>query len=97
MKTKPLVLLGLTLAALLALATMLAVPATAAEGKGKGRPGENHPIHRAIKELQEVKTYLEKAPHDFGGHRKEALEDCEKAVKQLQKALEFDREHDKKK
>ena len=97
MKTKSLLVVSLALAALFALAATVVVPATAAETKGKNRAGENHPIHRAIQELRDAKAYLEKAPHDFGGHRKDAIEDCDKALKQLQKALEFDREHDKKK
>ena len=97
MKTKSLLGISLALTALFALAVTFVVPATAAETNGKSRTGENHPIHRAIKELQDVKTYLEKAPHDFGGHRKDAIEDCDKALKQLHKALEFDREHEKKK
>ena len=53
---------------------------------------EAHPaIHRAIKALEEAKVYMEHADHDFGGHRKQALEDCEKAIHQLRLALQTDK------
>jgi hypothetical protein len=54
---------------------------------------EKHPaIHRAITALEEAKTYMEHADHDFGGHRKQALADCEKAIGQLRLALKFDKQ-----
>ena len=53
---------------------------------------ERHPaIRRAITALEEAKAYLRKADHDFGGHRKAALEECDKAIEQLKLALEYDR------
>ncbi len=53
---------------------------------------ERHPhIHRAIAELKEAKKELEKADHDFGGHRVEAIKAADNAIKQLEKALEFDK------
>jgi hypothetical protein len=53
---------------------------------------ERHPhIRAAIHELKEAKKELEKADHDFGGHRKEAIEAIDVALKQLQKALKFDK------
>jgi hypothetical protein len=63
-------------------------PSVAQERRG----GEQHPhIRSAIHELQEAKHELEIAAHDFGGHRKEALESVDTAIRQLQKALEYDR------
>ncbi|MGD0094552.1 MAG: hypothetical protein ABSE73_31975 [Planctomycetota bacterium] len=54
------------------------------------RAEERHPhIRAAIKELRESKTELEKADHDFGGHRAEAVKSVEHAVKQLEKCMEF--------
>lgn len=68
--------------------------ATAAEGKGKGKEkgkeGEG-PLHRALKELKEAKAYLEKAPHDFGGHKHQAIKDVEAAHAAIEKALEFEK------
>ena len=47
--------------------------------------GERHPeIHEAI-------HALENAKHDFGGHRQEALEACERAIRQLRLALGADK------
>ena len=53
---------------------------------------ERHPeIRRAIAALERAKDYMQHAAHDFGGHRAEALEDCERAIRQLQLALQFDK------
>lgn len=56
-------------------------------------PGkEHHPrIRAAIHELREAKRELEKADHDFGGHKKEAIEAVNHAIKQLELALKYDR------
>jgi len=62
-------------------------PATAAPA-----PPERHPhIRAAIHELQEARNDLEHADHDFGGHRKEAMEAIDVAIRQLKQALEYDR------
>jgi uncharacterized coiled-coil DUF342 family protein len=53
---------------------------------------ERHPhIRAAIHELQESRRELETAAHDFGGHRKEAIEAIDNALKQLREALEYDK------
>jgi hypothetical protein len=65
-------------------------PARAEEG---ATPRERHPhIRAAIRELREAKRELEKADHDFGGHRAEALKASDRAIEQLEKALKFDKE-----
>ena len=77
-------------------ATTLAMPlflqnASAAVGKAKRKQGTKEgPLHRAIKELSEAKIYLEKANHDFGGHKEHAVKDIEAALKALHAALEFE-------
>jgi len=38
--------------------------------------------------------YMQKAPHDFGGHRVEAIEASRKAIEQLKLALQFDKAHE---
>jgi hypothetical protein len=64
-----------------------AFPAAAAP---EGR--ERHPeIHQAIHALEKAKAHMEASKHDFHGHRKEALEACERAIHQLRLALESDR------
>ena len=52
---------------------------------------ERHPeIRRALLGLREAKNALEKADHDFAGHRKEALSDTEKAIHECEQALKVD-------
>jgi hypothetical protein len=64
--------------------------------KGLGGDADNykkykhHPhIHRAIHELREARGELERAPHDFGGHRADAVRDINHAIRQLEEALKF--------
>jgi hypothetical protein len=53
---------------------------------------ERHPeIRNAIRALERARDYMQHAAHDFGGHRAEALEDCNRAIRQLQLALQFDK------
>jgi hypothetical protein len=77
---------------------MLAVPAVLAQQTETPAPTvphthEHHPaIHRAIAALQAAKADMQHANHDFGGHRVAALEECDKAIAQLQEALKYDRQ-----
>jgi hypothetical protein len=55
----------------------------------KGSRAEQHPhIRAALKELREARQELDTAAHDFGSHRKEAIEAIDKAIRQLQQAQE---------
>ena len=66
-------------------------PARVQGAARKGRV-ENHPrIHAAIRELQAAKEELQKAPHDFGGHRADAVQAVDKALEQLRIALQYDK------
>jgi cell shape-determining protein MreC len=50
----------------------------------------NHPkIENAIKELQSAVDYMEKAPHDFGGYKAQAIADSKKAIESLKLALKY--------
>jgi hypothetical protein len=63
-----------------------------AQAQERKEKNERHPhIRAAIRELREAKKELEQADHDFGGHRKEAIEAVDVAIKQLEKALKFDK------
>lgn len=54
---------------------------------------ERHPeIRRAIASLEQAKTYMQHAAHDFGGHRVAALQSCDTAIEQLKEALKYDKE-----
>jgi hypothetical protein len=49
-----------------------------------------HPaIQAAIRHLDQAREALERAEHDFGGHRVKALEHIKKALDECHKALEF--------
>jgi hypothetical protein len=55
-------------------------------------PPERHPhIRAAMNELREAREELRTAAHDFCGHRAEALEKTDQALRQLNLALECDR------
>ncbi len=46
-------------------------------------------IQKAIHVLEMAKGDLQKAAHDFGGHRADALAACDKAIEQLKLALQY--------
>ncbi len=49
-----------------------------------------HPrIAAAIAALKDARAYMVAAPHDFGGHRAEALRATDDAIKQLNFALAY--------
>jgi ABC-type oligopeptide transport system ATPase subunit len=49
-----------------------------------------HPrIENAIRQLELAIDYMEKAPHDFGGHRVQAIADSRKAIVSLKLALAY--------
>ncbi|HLH31022.1 MAG TPA: hypothetical protein VKY31_07450 [Terriglobia bacterium] len=66
------------------------LPAGSSQERKEAR--EQHPhIRAALRELREARQELQTAAHDFGGHRKEALESVDNAIKQLDLALQYDR------
>jgi hypothetical protein len=82
----------LALGAFAALTLCVFAPTDLIGQTNKGEKNERHPhIRAAIRELREAKTELESAAHDFGGHRVQAVKDIDATVKQLEKALKFDR------
>ena len=53
---------------------------------------EHHPkVHAAIEALKDAREELDKAGHDFGGHKKESIEAIDRAIHQLELARDFDR------
>jgi hypothetical protein len=53
---------------------------------------EGHPrIRAAIRALREAKDEMQAADHDFGGHRVDAIKECDRAIEQLELALRYDR------
>lgn len=82
-----------------ALGGLVAIPLSAqkaladrAEEERERWYNEHHPkIHHAVVALRDAKVALEEAKHDYGGHRKEALEAVDHALKQLHLAEEYGR------
>jgi hypothetical protein len=61
-------------------ALLFALPPVVPQAKKEA--GEQHPhIRAAIQELREAKRELQTAAHDFGGHRAEAVEAVDNAMK----------------
>jgi hypothetical protein len=53
---------------------------------------EHHPeIHKAMRKLRGAKQDLEKAAHDYGGHRVKAIAAIDAALEELHAALDFDK------
>ena len=49
-----------------------------------------HPrIAKAINAIEDAIAYMKAAPHDFGGHREDALTACNNAIAQLKLALQY--------
>jgi hypothetical protein len=56
-------------------------------------PEERHPeIREALEALRRAKQHMEHAAHDFGGHRVEAIEATDRAIRQLELCLKFDKD-----
>ncbi|HYL54432.1 MAG TPA: hypothetical protein VEU73_02520 [Gemmatimonadales bacterium] len=87
------------------LIAVLALPVAlvAATPSGPARPpapahaaaisyAEPHPeINAAIRALARARMHLQKAAHDFGGHRVEAIRAIDGALEQLKLALQYDK------
>ena len=57
-----------------------------------------HPrIAKAIEALKDARAYMQAAPHDFGGHKAEAIRATDDAIKQLNLALAYRAKEDRKK
>jgi len=49
-----------------------------------------HPrIAKAIEAIRDAKAYMEAAPHDFGGHKADAIRASDEAIRQLNLALAY--------
>jgi hypothetical protein len=79
-------------------------PGTGKPGTGsKGTPNRepqvlsDKQLADAIPTLNATIALLQKADHDYGGHRARAVTDLQVAIKQLEKALKWSAEHNKNK
>jgi uncharacterized protein YneF (UPF0154 family) len=71
------------------LAGMAIAPFTIAQQNAKTELGEHPRIAAAVRELDEAIRYMERAPHDFGGHKAAAIADSRKALEQLRQAMKY--------
>ena len=72
--------------------SVAAPPNSAAKPAAAPVPPEPHPhIRAAIRELREARRELQTAAHDFGGHKAEAIEAVDNAIRQLEEALKYDK------
>ncbi len=54
--------------------------------------GEKHPVLRqSMRQLEGVRDRLQKAPTDFGGHREVAVDHINRAISELEQAIQFDK------
>jgi hypothetical protein len=86
------ILLGLCLAGSFAFAQI-----SLAQETGKKELGEHPRIAAAIRELHGAIEYMEHAPHDFGGHKAQAIADSRKAIEQLRLAMQYRVQQDNRK
>jgi len=66
-------------------------PATPAATTEEVKPAHHlhHPeLHKALRKLKAAKQDLEKAAHDYGGHKAKAIESIDAAIAELQAALD---------
>jgi hypothetical protein len=75
---------------------LLAALAEARPKEGMRQESREHPrIAKAIHSLEDAIDYMQKAPHDFGGHRAEAISASRAAIEQLKLALAYRANHDR--
>jgi hypothetical protein len=58
-------------------------PTTPTGGPGAGKHMAGTPFAKAIEHLEKIKEHLQNAPHDFKGHREDAVKAINEAIKQL--------------
>jgi len=80
------------------LTAVLTLPLAAAQPSNPTRPAsrvaqEPHPqIMAAIRALEAARLHLQRAAHDFGGHRVKAIRAIDAALVQLKLALQYDKD-----
>ncbi|HVN96212.1 MAG TPA: hypothetical protein VMT62_07280 [Syntrophorhabdaceae bacterium] len=69
--------------------SLVTVAPAMAQATMQGERGAHPRIVKAIHALEDAIAYMKAAPHDFGGHREDAIRDSEQAVRQLREALKY--------
>ena len=60
-----------------------------AQQNAKSEFGHHPRIANAVRALEGAIEYMEHAPHDFGGHKAQAIADSRKAIEQLREAMKY--------
>jgi hypothetical protein len=69
-----------------------AAPVVAAPETVKPAHHEHHAdLHKAMRKLRGAKDDLQKAAHDFGGHKAKAIAAIDEALSELKAAMEYDK------
>ena len=78
--------------ALAAAALTVACAGGAAMAQGGQAKREGHPVlQNSIHQIETIRDHLQKAPSDFGGHRVAAIEALNRAISELQLAIQADK------
>ena len=78
------------LAAMMSAMLVGVVPAVSfAQATVKEEFAEHPQIRTAVRELEAAIAYMEKAPHNFGGHKAKAIADSRAAIGQLRAAMAY--------
>ena len=76
---------------------VMGVVLTAAAGLHAQNERAMHPrIAAAITSLKDAVAYMEAAPHDFGGHKADAIRASNAAIRELNQALNYRAKMDRK-
>ena len=78
-----------TLLGICVLGTLAFAQVSFAQETGKQELREHPRIAAAIRELHSAIEYMERAPHNFGGHKAQAIADSRKAIEQLRLAMQY--------
>ena len=82
--------IGMVMAALFLIgATTSTVMTVQAQGPIAREASENPNIAKAIEALEAAIADMQRAPHDFGGHKAKAIEASERAIRELKMALAY--------
>jgi hypothetical protein len=83
---------GLVALALTAMMGVSAGPVVLAQAAPARRQTEAHPaIQRAMRQLEAVRSELQKASDDFHGHKETAIDAVTHAINELQQAIQADK------
>ena len=52
-------------------------------------PSEHPRLHKAIEQMEDAISYMQAAPHDFGGHKAQAIADTKAAIASLRAAESY--------